>query len=679
METTVTKEILLLDSTLGAGGELIGWKYGEEVIPNIRQLSLKSGLDIVELGLLCSYPQGPDCTIYASTLLPAGFEKQPGQRYTMLLDQKYWPKLSGIPERSSCTVDMIRVCLTPERQNEELEYCGALLQKGYHLVVLLDEIGQYTEEKLSALLRKVDVLQPWACCLYDTSGVLDEKNLNTFFYLCDKMLNPSIRIGFHGCDNLQCLFELAKAFCEMETNHGLCVDVSAGGIGTGALHLSANVFAKWMNDTFHREYDLPVLTFQETYIEQYLKPKQSLCAQLLYHVAAKHKCSYRYVEYYCELSVEPSDQLSIYQEITRESAFRFDKSAANRALLRYRKKRLNLVIVVPTANRWEAVYAFLLATTQSLLCYGVDIVIYDSSDDEKTYAVTRNFQIDGYDNIIYKRYTGESDDLAIDRKVLSAFREYLDYDYIWLCRDDAIPAIAKFYYDLVLLTGQGTEFIAVDWSYRNHDHCCVKKYDNCTDFFSENAERISTLGCAIFKSAFATKLLDNQPLSESTYGFWMSIAPFHQMAVESVSSGLIVSNAFVHNPGFSLPNSWFKSMLKIWGENWYRAISELPAVYDSAKASVLKIRTSDFQPFALRSMLKLRSQGYFNLSIYRQYHDILSHVSVTSPSKFYFAALIPKEFAKQILDIETYWTTHPNSFFSKLLNKLYHIYVRLGR
>lgn len=679
MRADTEKEILLLDSTLGIGGKLINWSYGEAVIPNIRRLSVKSGLDIVEYGLLRKYPLGSNCAAYRSTILPPGFEREQGQSYAILLDLDYWPDVSDIPKKGEHTADIIRVLITPKRCDAELAYCADLSQKGYQVVVLLDEVGQYGEKELTVLLKKVDAVRPWACYLFDTSGVLDENDLCTIFLQFEKILDPSIRIGFHGCDNLQCLFELAKAFCGKETKRGLCVDVSSGGMGVGALHLSSKMFAEWMNDTYNREYDLPVLVFQETYTKQYLKPKHEPGAQLLYHATAKNKCSYRYAEYYCELFIEPSDQLGIYGEIEGEFAFRFDKSAANRALLRYRKKRLNLVLVILTANHSTEVDLLLCCAAKDLLCFGIDVVVYDSSDDEKTHAVTTNFQIDGYDNVHYRRYMDEIKGFSIDREMITAYSEYLDYDYIWLCRDDLIPTISQFYNELMELVENETEFIAVDGSSRNNGRHCIKRYHDCVEFFSENAGRVSTLGRSVFSGHFVKRLLRDYPLDESKEGFWASIAALHQIAAEPVSTGLIVSNVFADNQGISSSSYWVKGMLKTWGENWYRAVLSLPAIYDPVKPSALKIHTSDFQVFTLKSMLILRSLGDFNLSIYRQYCDVLSHVSTNSSIKFYFSALIPKCFAKMILNVEDYWTTHPNSFASKIINKLYHIYIRLGR
>lgn len=679
MDAATKRNILLLDTTLSIGGKLIDWNYGESIIPKIRRLSMKSGLDIVEYGLLRRYSLGPDRTVYHSTILPPGFERERGQHYSILLDRDFWPELSEIPYRSSSTADIIRVLITKERRDMELAYCAALVQKGYQIAALIYEVGQYEEDELSVFLREINTVSLWACCLFDTSGVLNEESLCTIFSLCDKALNPQVRIGFHGCDNLQCLFELAKSIPQIKTERSLCVEVSSGGMGAGALHLPARTFAEWMNNTFYRRYDLSILAFQETYTKQYLESKQEPGAQLLYHLTAEHKCSYRYAEYYCELSMEPTEQLGVYKEIEQDFAFHFNKSAANRALLRYRKKRLNLVVVIPTANRPVAIDLLLYHAVRDLLRFGVDIVIYDSSDDEKTHAVTVNYQIDGYDNVYYRRYTGEFDGLSIDRKVITAYSEYLDRDYIWQCRDGLVPTVSQFYDELIALAEKETEVIAVDWSDRNNGRHCIKSYDDRVEFFLENAGRMNTLGCSIFKGSFMKKLLCDRPLDESNYGFWVPIAALHQMAAEPVSSGLIISNVFTYNPGGSSSSCWVRGMLKTWGENWYRTVSRLPAVYDQAKPSVLKVHTSDFRPFTLKSMLTLRSLNGFSLSTYREYRDILSHISVNSPFKFYFAALIPRSFAKLILKVESYWTSHPNSLFSKLISKLYHIYVRLGR
>ena len=218
--------------------------------------------------------------------------------------------------------------------------------------------------------------------------------------------------------------------------------------------------------------------------------------------------------------IDVSDQVEIFKEISKEDAFHFSKQAANRALMAYRKKKLNMVVVIPTANRPMSIDALLFSAAKDLLRYGIDIVIYDSSEDEKTHAVTANFQLDGYDNVSYKRYTGPYDGFSIDEKVISAYREHLDYDYIWACRDGLIPTPSEFYHDLITAVEDGTDYIVVDSLYRNNYRYCYKKYTDCLEFFADNSARTTILGSIIFKSKALNRILSHYPLNDSNYMRW---------------------------------------------------------------------------------------------------------------------------------------------------------------
>lgn len=672
-------EVKLLDCTLGVGGELNQWRYGEDSIPKLQSLLCKSGVEMVEVGLLRSENRGPHYTIYDSVKLPPIFERRPGQIYGMLLSENQ-PDICTVPVHSERTVDVIRICVSSKQNLVDWEYYGHLKEKGYQVAVLISETAQYEKGELSALLNQVNTMMPCACYIYDGSGVLSKEELKETFVQYDEVLDSRIAIGFHGCSNLMPAIDLAKAFCGMETPRELWIDASVAGMGTGALHLDTGTAAKWMNTSRKKDYYLPVLDYLEEMISPYVTPKKSAGAKLLYYATAESRCSYRYAEYYSnDLTIDVSDQVEIFKEISKEDAFHFSKQAANRALMAYRKKKLNMVVVIPTANRPAAIDMLLYQAAQDLLRYGIDLVIYDSSKDEKTNAITVNFQIDGYNNVYYKRYTGEFDGLSIDKKVITALEEHLDYDYIWLCRDGLIPTISQFYSELMEFIENETEFIAVDWSNRNSNRHFVRNYDSCVDFFLENAGRMNTLGCSIFKSSFIKKVLQNYPLDESNYGFWIPIAPLHQMAAEPVQAGLIVSNVFMYNLCGSPSSYWVTKMLKAWGENWYRTIMGLPELYNPVKAIVLKVHTEDFHPFTLKSMLTLRSYNGFNLSVYRQYQFILSQISGNPTWKFYFAAVSPKCFAKLLVRIDQYWISHPTSKLSNLIGKIYSIYVRLER
>lgn len=677
----VTKggDIQLLDCTLGIGGELIFWNFGEHEIDAITQLLLRSGLEIIEYGLLSGFTLGLNCTVYCSTELPSVIERREGQCYALLLDQRSRPPLSQIPDRNTRTADIIRVYLTQKQTAIELQYCVELSRKGYQIAILVEETGQYTDEKLSALLHKVNLINPWGCYILDTSGILDKNGLKHIFSIFDKELPPNTRIGFHGLDNLQHVKALVQFFCCLPTHRTLCVDASAGGVGAGMLHLSIEDQAKWMNEFFKTNYNLRVIEFLTTKTEQYVVFKKTACAKLLYHAAAKQKCSYHYVDYYYDMSVDPTVQLGVYPEIAREYSFQFSKEEANKALLRCQKKRLDLMIVVLTTNRPEMIERLLHKEADNLLKYGTNIVIFDGSDDERTHAVTANYQLERYNNISYQRYSNDGTSDSRDAMVKAAYATNLNHEYVWLLRDDLVPTISGFYHKLFSHVKRGAEVIVVDSAFRNNNRFCAKMYNSNLDFFSDNSARLSMIGTCIVKSSVAERLMKYGLPDQSKTGFWMVDALLREIASEPVKTGLVVSNCFYYEQ-INFQKSFFnKNIMNEWGNCWYQTMMDLPTAYEPAKRAAVRIQMYDMHPFRLKSILYLRAGGYFSLSVYRHWQDRLMQISDTSKTKFRLAALFPRPLAKLVLHVSAYNLAHPNSLFSKLASKMYHLYVRLGR
>lgn len=677
----VTKgdNIQLLDCTLGVGGELVSWNFGKHEINDITQLLLRSGLEIIEYGLLSGFTSGPNCTVYCSTELPFVVERREGQCYALLLDQHSRPPLSQIPDRNKGTADIIRVYLTQKRAAAELQYCVELSRKGYQIAILVEETGQYTDEELSSLLHQVNPINPWGCYILDTSGILDENGLKHIFSIFDKELPSDTQIGFHGLDNLQRVKALAQFFCCLPTHRKLCVDVSAGGVGAGALHLSIADQAEWMNEFFETDYDLPVIEFLTTKTKQYVELKNEVCLKLLYHAAANQKCSYRYVEYYCGISVDPTVQLGVYSEIARECGFQFSKDEANKALLRYQKKRLDLTIVVLTTNRPKMIEQLLHKEADNLLKYGANIVIFDGSGDERTHAVTTNYQLEGYNNISYQRYSGDGTSASRDAMVKAAYATNLNHEYVWLLRDDLVPTISGFYHELLSQVKCGAEVIAIDAAFRNNNRFCTKIYNSNYDFFSDNSARLSMIGTCIVKSSVAERLMKYGLPDQSKTGFWMVDALLREIASEPVKTGLVVSNCFYYEQ-ISFQQSFFnKDIMNEWGNCWYQTMMDLPEVYGPAKGAAVRIQMYDMHPFRLKSLLYLRASGHYSLSVYRRWKDRLMQISDTSKTKLSLVALFPRPLAKLILRVSAYNLAHQNSLFSKLASKLYHLYVRLGR
>ena len=691
------ENIKLIDCTLGLGGKLIDWNYGEDMIRQIRMLLQKSCIDLIELGLLRKQERGPNCAISNTTVIPPAIKRQEGQLYALLLDE-YYPPLADLPEHGKDTVDIIRVEVSAKNLPRALAYSQEMMKKGYHIHILLTETAQYDEVELSRILREIKLIHPWACSVYDSSGVIDEEELRTVFALCDDILYQETIVGFHGCDNLGKVMDLTKYLCTMNTGRDLIIESSASGIGVGAAHMSTWQAAKQLVQGKKANYNTSVIQYLEELVHSISahekwgsqrKDNESKNSQstenaktrLLYHAAAECRCSYLYPEYYSELSIDAAEQLGIFSDILREDAFHFTRSAANHALMSYRKKLLNMVIVVPIADSFEKIDRLLSYSAEDLLRYGVDLVIFDYSSTEVIHAVTDHYQIQGYSNLFYTRYEGETGS-SMDEIIIAAYRAVSGYDYVWMLESGWIPTVQLFYQDLLRVIKTGADYITVDCSFRNSDQYIIKYYDQCLHYFEENCTRITMLGTLILKETVVRKLLENHPLKHENGDLWLPVAVLRQISSEDFRAALIISDVFLYNSGVpGIPELSMGKDIDVlykWVDHWEKEVSDLPEVYNSEKMTALRVQMFDYHPFHVRSMLSMRVERKFNLSVYRQYRNALSIVSDTPGWKFYAAALTPRWLAKLILRLDHCAETEQSSMISRCLYKLKHIFIRLG-
>ncbi len=673
------EKVFLSDSTLGYGTRHIGGNLSENDISCARKLLNKSGVDIFEIGVLRSHSLGVHSVTFDTTLLPQVIERQSEILYAALLDSQV-PILEGLAYRSIETVDVIKISITAKNKEQNFINCKRIQEKGYLLCTLVEEAGHYSPEELQSLLHEIALLQPWGCYIMDNSGILDTTSLNVIQSLFEKELPKTTIIGFHPRNNLGIAVELAEKFIENARTHQPCLDTSALGIGKGAQGLSSYETAKMVYNKHMFRYALPFLEQLNVLFDKYVEPLKKADVSIGYYSCAAARCSYLYTEYFYFLGIDCTEHGDICKELSKEEAFNFDKRVANRAIMKFRRKKLNLLIVVfPSDNGSRTIDALLFNASKELLAYGIDVLIYDSSTDDRIYAVTRNFQLDGYDNIKYKRHPENSGGTSIDEKVVAAISENLAYDYIWCMRDECIPTISNFYDDLLKAVVAKVDYIVVDAEYRNSGRFCYKEYSDCTTFFIENVQRTNILGRYIFRSNALARLLRNYPISKNTHNFWITISPLYDMSVSFTKAVLIIGKVFVYNGAASKWCFCYRNTIYIWAECWYNAISALPDIYEPYKKRVLKIDTVDFHPFHLNTMLALRASGEFNSRVYRQYKELLSIVSETVHWKFRCAALIPKVIARLLVRINEVALYKPERKMSKFFWKIYKIYYRLGR
>lgn len=661
--------VKLLDCTLRDGGYVNDWNFGENAIETSIKYFEESRVDILEIGFFKDEDYDEDRTVYNSVeqITDQISPKKDHLMYSAMIEVVNPLPLEKLEVCSSKTVDLIRVVIWKDRIDEGLEYCKGIVAKGYKLCVQPARVEQYTEDEFVKMIEMFTPLNPYAVYVVDSFGTQTKEQIMEYVYLADKHLRSDIRIGYHGHDNMMQALDAAKAFVEADLKHEIIIDASICGMGRGAGNLNLESVLLYLNQEHGKDYRLPPVCYIR---DRYILPIKSCHpwgATLPFYFTAINGCNPNYANYYEHEIKVPYDEIEeVLKTISQKDKIIYTKDKAKKYLRDYRKKKLNMVYVIPTCNRHEAIDNVLFQVAETFWWLNIDIVIYDSSDDDRTAAITKNFQIDGYDNVIYKRYEGEFDGFSLDHKIIEAYREHLDYDYIWICRDGLIPTITSCHNDLVEFSNKEIDIVAVDDLFRNNNQESKKYNLKAKEFFVENAVRIVTLGTLILSSSIAKEYIEKYPIDETNYSLWQMIVPLQHMAKEDVKSVTYVGSIFQYNYA-GTPNSFWNKAGKAmdqWAKSWYELVTNLPTVYDEHKKAVLKIDMFDFKPFYLNSILRMRGNGGLSISLVKKHKKYLPHVCDTSISKFYLAAITPRFLAKFLVN-------NPQNRFVAWITKIY--------
>lgn len=670
--------IKLLDCTLRDGGYVNDWNFGADVIEKCIDNLEKSRADILEIGFLKDEKYNKDRTVYndVDQISKQICPKKTNRLYAAMIEVVNPIPVDMLKPCSEDTIDMIRVIVWKTKRNKDgkevdalqegFRYCKEVAKKGYKLSVQPARVDQYSKEEFIDMINLFNAINPYAFYIVDSWGTQTPESIIKYIELADKHLNPSIAIGYHGHDNKSLALDISKEICHAKLDRDIIIDASVNGIGRGAGNLDSGTIARYLNKHHSKNYAPPYFDYVGGVFIAPIYNYAKWGRTLPFFMTAERNCNPNYAQYYdFELHLPMEDIEGILDMISDEDKIIYSEKTAKKYLRKYRKNQLDMVIVIPTCNRSASIDYLLFNSIKDLWYFGIDIVIFDSSSDRKTEAIVNNFILDGYDNVFYKRYEGLFDGFSLDHKVIEAYRQHLDYNYIWLLRDELVPNVGAIYNDMKKIANKKPDFIVVDASFRNGDIHCTKEYDDCVEFFSENSVRIVTLGALILSGKMSETLINRYKIDDTNYTLWQAIVPFNYLAENKADMVLYFGDVFNYNAVGTLNSFWNKAgkAFEQWCYYWYKDISALPSIYDEYKADVLKIEMFDFHPFYLNSLLRMRGNGGLNMKLVRQYQDIIPHVCNTPLWKFRLAAKMPKWLARNLVN-------KPHSRLYKIYHKL---------
>lgn len=250
-------DIMLLDCTLRDGGYINNWDFGKENIRYIARTVQKANVEIIELGFLRDEAYIESRAVWNRIEKLREFIDRAGNTMYAIMGECFNPfPVSKVPNRENTDIDIIRVICWKKLQNEAIEYCKGLIDKGYKVCIQPDRVNQYSIDEFKQICEVYSKINPYAVYVVDSNGFLSQKEILKYLMAADEVLPDNIKLGYHGHNSLLQAEGAAELFVESIKDHDIIVDGSIYGIGRASGNLNIEVFAKYLNENFDKNYDI---------------------------------------------------------------------------------------------------------------------------------------------------------------------------------------------------------------------------------------------------------------------------------------------------------------------------------------------------------------------------------------------------------------------------------------
>ena len=291
---------LLLDCTLRDGGFVNDWNFGLGSIKSIISRLDCAGVDIIEVGFIDerrSYDENKSIFPDTDSILPV-FEdiNKPGAIIVGMIDYGDC-SIDKISSQAESCLDGIRVIFKKQDQDGAIGFLKQISEKGYKIFVNPVSITSYTGEEVSALVGKINKIDPYAVSVVDTYGLMHSKELLNYFDIFNRELSKNIILGYHAHNNFQMAYANSITLMNRKLDRPLSIDGSLYGMGKSAGNACTELLAMYMNEFCGRNFDMHQI--QEVIDVDILKEftKKQWGYNFEYYIAALNNCHPSYVQY----------------------------------------------------------------------------------------------------------------------------------------------------------------------------------------------------------------------------------------------------------------------------------------------------------------------------------------------------------------------------------------------
>ncbi|MBD5478593.1 MAG: 4-hydroxy-2-ketovalerate aldolase [Lachnospiraceae bacterium] len=329
--------IRVLDCTLRDGGYVNNFLFGSKAIKDIIKGLSKVGIDIIECGFLQSGADNPDASLFGNVkqIQEVIGEKNENLMYVAMIQ---YGAISDaeIPPCDGRSIDGIRLTFHEHEIEPAFALGRSLIDKGYK--VFMQPVGTtaYEDGTLIELVKKINVLKPFAFYMVDTLGMMYQNDLLRMFYIIDHNLDKRIALGFHSHNNLQMSFANAQELVQLNSPRNIIIDASILGMGRGAGNLNTELLIQYLNVNFKTCYDSLELM---NILDEYIRPLAAIHKwgyDAAYYIAAATGCHPNYASFLLNLqTLNMHDINTILSGLEKKKRALFDKAYIEAEYLNY--------------------------------------------------------------------------------------------------------------------------------------------------------------------------------------------------------------------------------------------------------------------------------------------------------------------------------------------------------
>lgn len=391
--------IQVLDCTLRDGGYINDWRFGRKTIVSILDKLEQANIDIIECGFLTRMVKEKDCSLFNSvsdleSVLP---KRERSSMYVAMIaigEKELHP--SELAPYDGKSIQGIRLTFHKKEIQQAMEWAKIIMEKGYQ--VFMQPVGTvfYSDIELLRLVEKINALRPYAFYIVDTLGSMYRNEVSHRFYLIDENMDPQIRLGFHGHNNMQLAFSNAQVLGKIQTKRTLILDSSVYGMGRGAGNLPTELITQYINKKIQSRYDVTmVMDIYDEYIAA-IRKEYEWGYTMPYHIAASHVCHPSYAAYLInKQTLTMKDIEKIIQSIPEEYKVLYDRELIEQLYVQFQSKKIDdSAAVQEITGLIQGRKLLILAPGKTLVSHRKEIK--DFIEREHPYVISINFVDIGY-------------------------------------------------------------------------------------------------------------------------------------------------------------------------------------------------------------------------------------------------------------------------------------------